>query len=68
MNSHTSFLALIEKRFGLQPLTARDAAADTFEDMFDFDTAPSLAATLNVAAPLPRQPPAVNPGDNGCPF
>ena len=36
--------------------------------MFDFDTAPSLAATLNVAAPLPRQPPAFDPGDNGCPF
>jgi phospholipase C len=68
VNSHTSFLALLEKRFGLAPLTARDANADTFEDMFDFDTAPSLAATLNAAAPLPRQPPAFDPGDNGCPF
>jgi phospholipase C len=68
VNSHTSFLALLEKRFGVAPLTARDANADTFEDMFDFDTAPSLAATLNAAAPLPRQPPAFDPGDNGCPF
>ncbi len=68
VNSHTSFLALIEKRFGLAPLTARDAAADTFEDMFDFDGAPSLAASLNATAPLPQQPPAFDPGDNGCPF
>jgi len=68
VNSHTSFLALLEKRFGLSPMTARDANSNTLEDMFDFDTAPSLAATLDVAAPLPRQPPAVTPGDNGCPF
>jgi phospholipase C len=68
VNSHTSFLALLEKRFGLSPMTARDANSNTLEDMFDFDTAPSLAATLDVAAPLPRQPPAVTPGDSGCPF
>jgi phospholipase C len=68
VNSHTSFLAFLEKRFGLSPMTARDANSNTFEDMFDFDTAPSLAATLDVSAPLPRQPPAFNPGDSGCPF
>jgi phospholipase C len=68
VNSHASFLALIEKRFALQPLTVRDANANDFEDMFDFDTSPSLNAALNVAAPLPGQPPAVVPGDNGCPF
>src|SRR5262249_24827061 len=63
VNSHSSFLALIEKRFALQPLTARDTNANDFEDMFDFDNSPSLNAALNVAAPLPQQP-----GDNGCPF
>jgi phospholipase C len=68
VNSHTSFLALIEKRWGLQPLTARDANANDFEDMFDFDNSPSLSMPLAVAAPLPRQPPAVVPGDPGCPF
>jgi len=68
VNSHTSFLALIEKRFGLQPLTARDAHANDFEDLFDFDNSPSLNTPLAVAAPLPRQPPANVPGDQGCPF
>jgi phospholipase C len=61
-NSHTSLLAFIEKRFSLEPLTLRDAAADTMEDMFDFDTAPSAAATVGTA-PLP-----VQPGDPNCPF
>src|SRR5262249_38286226 len=37
VNSHTSFLALLEKRFSLPSLTARDANANDFEDMFDFD-------------------------------
>ncbi len=68
VNSHTSFLALLEKRFSLPSLTARDANANDFEDMFDFDNSPSLTAALNVAAPLPRQPPAFSPGDSGCPF
>jgi len=67
VNSHASFLALLEKRFGLPSLTARDANADDFEDMFDFDNAPSRDATFGMA-PLPRQPPAFNPGDQGCPF
>jgi phospholipase C len=62
VNSHTSFLALIEKRFSLPSIAARDAAADTLEDMFDFDNAPSAAATVTTA-PLPQQP-----GDGGCPF
>jgi len=60
--SHASILALIEKRFGLPSLTARDAHADTLEDLFDFDAAPSLNAPVGTA-PLPAQP-----GDPGCPF
>jgi phospholipase C len=67
VNSHASFLALLEKRFGLPSLTARDANADDFEDMFDFDNAPSRDATFGVAPP-PQEPPAFNPGDQGCPF
>jgi phospholipase C len=67
VNSHASFLALLEKRFGLPSLTARDANADDFENMFDFDNAPSRDATFGVAPP-PQEPPAFNPGDQGCPF
>ena len=33
---HASVLALIERSFGLAPLTDRDAAADPFTDCFDF--------------------------------
>jgi phospholipase C len=33
---HTSILKFIETRFGLPPLTNRDAAADPMLDMFDF--------------------------------
>ena len=33
---HCSTLALIERTFGLRPLTSRDAAADPFQDAFDF--------------------------------
>jgi phospholipase C len=32
----TSWLALVETRFGLKPLTARDAAASNMMDFFDF--------------------------------
>jgi phospholipase C len=35
----TSILAFIEKRFGLQPLTSRDAAASPLMGAFDFDNA-----------------------------
>jgi phospholipase C len=55
VNDHTSILKLIEYRFGLPSLTARDAAADPMLDYFDFSTAsfatpPSLpAAVINPA-------------------
>jgi phospholipase C len=62
VNSHTSFLALIEKRFSVAPLAARDAHADTLEDLFDFDTSPSLNSPVGTA-PLPNQP-----GDANCPW
>ena len=59
---HTSLLALIEARFSLASLTARDANANDLEDMFDFDIAPSAAAAIGTA-PLPTIP-----GDGNCPF
>jgi phospholipase C len=36
----TSWLALVEARFKLQPLTARDGAASKLLDFFDFGNAP----------------------------
>ena len=38
VNDHTSILAFIEMRFGLAPLTARDAAANPMLEFFDFTT------------------------------
>jgi len=56
VGSHTSLLALIEKRFlnnGAQPLhlTKRDEFSNTLEDLFDFDNSPSLNTPLIRAAP-----------------
>ena len=36
--SHTSILKTLEARFGLAPLTARDAASNDLSDFFDFST------------------------------
>jgi phospholipase C len=54
---HTSILAFIETAFlplvrgQRQYLTARDQSADNLLDLFDFDGAPSLHATVGAAAP-----------------
>ena len=48
---HTSILKFIETRFGLQPLTARDAAAHDLLDMLDFS-----AMSFATPPPLPVQP------------
>jgi len=62
VGDHTSILALIEKRFlNGAHMTARDQNANTLEDLFDFDTSPSLNATVPTA-PLPTA------ADPGCPF
>jgi phospholipase C len=55
---HTSVLALIEKRFlDSQPLTQRDAHADTLEDLFDFSGRPSQQALVWPSlAPTPVTP------------
>src|SRR5262245_487133 len=65
VTDHTSILALIQRRF-LTPdpdatdvaartphLTARDAHADTLEDLFDFETSPSLKASVDPSLALP---------------
>jgi phospholipase C len=69
VGDHTSMLALIEKRFmsnddngaSHPSLTARDANANTLEDLFDFSNAPSMNARVQTA-------PAASPTDPGCPF
>ena len=53
---HTSLLAMIEKRFltigtTTAHLTRRDQYANDLEDMFDFDTSPSLNTAVGAAAP-----------------
>jgi phospholipase C len=54
VDDHTSILKFIETRYGLSPLTARDAAADPMLDMFDFTTA-------NFATPPTFTAPSVTP-------
>jgi phospholipase C len=39
VNDHTSILKFIESRFGLPPLTRRDAAANNMFEFFDFSHA-----------------------------
>ena len=51
---HTSVLKMIEWRWGLDPLTPRDAAARNIAEVLDFGTAP------NLAAPRWNVPPAVS--------
>lgn len=48
----TSILKLIEVRFGLPPLTARDAAADDMTEFFDFVNGPAWLTP----SPMPAQP------------
>lgn len=50
---HTSILKMIEWRFGLDPLTVRDAAANNLAEVLDFDGAPNLAAdTYDIPLPI----------------
>jgi phospholipase C len=55
ITDHTSILAMIEQRFlNSQSMTNRDKDATTPQDMFNFDTSPSLNATVTQAQP-PQQ-------------
>ncbi len=49
---HTSILATLESRFGLAPLTRRDAAASPLWDFLDLESPPRLLTV----PPLPRPP------------
>jgi phospholipase C len=60
VGDHTSILSLIEHRYGLSNLTARDGAANDLEDLFDFDNSPSLNA--NVPGSLAPPPSKADPG------
>jgi phospholipase C len=52
VTDHTSILTLIEQRFlGGKSMTKRDQHATTPEDMFDFDSSPSLDAAVTRADP-----------------
>jgi phospholipase C len=42
---HTSILNMIEWRWGLDPLSRRDAKANNIAEVLDFSSAPNLAAT-----------------------
>lgn len=61
IHSPASWLRIVEERFGLPPLTQRDASADDLIEDFDFSQAPRppilLAATTNGSPyPQPLQP------------
>ncbi|GAB1691141.1 alkaline phosphatase family protein [Krasilnikovia sp. M28-CT-15] len=50
---HTSILKMIEWRFGLAPLTVRDAAANNLAEVLDFDTpADTSAERYHVPRPI----------------
>jgi len=55
---HASVLALVERTFGLAPLTDRDAAADPLTDCFDFSRPTSSPITFPAAH---RWPAAASP-------
>ncbi len=50
VNDHTSILSFLEYRFGLPPLTARDAAANPMLEFFDFSS-PAFGTPPSIPAP-----------------
>jgi len=52
VRDHTSVLKLIERKWNLPPLTARDAAADDLLDAVDFESPPAFATPPELAGPL----------------
>ena len=49
VRDHTSVLKLIERKWNLPPMTARDAAADDLLDMVDFASPPAFAVPPNLS-------------------
>ncbi|GAB3655299.1 alkaline phosphatase family protein [Nocardioides korecus] len=61
---HTSVLKMIEWRFGLAPLTTRDAHARNLAEVLDFSSPPSLTApaiSVPAVVPTPCEAPAPVP-------
>jgi phospholipase C len=54
VRDHTSVLKLIERKWNLPPMTARDAAADDLLDMVDFEAAPAFAIPPDLPDPTAR--------------
>ena len=52
VRDHTAILKLIETRFSLPPLTARDAASDNMAEFFNFTSPPYLVPPSVPAQPL----------------
>jgi phospholipase C len=52
VNDHTSILAFIELRFGLAPLTARDAAANPMLEFFNWSTPAFVSPPTLKRAPI----------------
>ena len=55
VRDHTSVLKLIERKWNLPPMTARDAAADDLLDMVDFSAPPAFAVPPDLPWPAPRR-------------
>ena len=53
---HTSVLKMIEWRWGLQPLTPRDAAANNLAEVLDFSTAPQTTVPRYSVPPFTGTP------------
>jgi phospholipase C len=60
---HTSVLKFIEWRFGLEPLTARDASptVGNLLDVFDFSSRPDAGVPSSIPFPLPPVPEPCSP-------
>jgi len=70
VHDHTSILRSIEERFGLAPLTNRDAKAAPMWDFFDFSNPSFLTPPSLPPAPVnqqKQQSPACRNGANGAP-
>jgi phospholipase C len=70
VHDHTSILATIEDRFGLAPLTRRDANARPMWDFFDFSHKTFAKAPALPPAPVnqeQQQSPECRNGANGAP-
>jgi phospholipase C len=67
-HSHVSLVKFCETTFGLQPLTARDAAADDMSDCFDFKQTPLPPpgpTPTPSPGPKPKPKPQPKPGKGG---